>query len=299
MGSQNGFNPPPALPVTSMSQLWYHPQEQWTQMEKMWVYGGKDDLDTEYAWPFFNHLYYLDTKARAWHLVRPHTDNAPGRDGASMVIVDGNPWIFGWTTTTTTTTNHKPQATSHQPQATSHKPPTTTTTNQQQPINNNQQPTIHNQQPADNSQEREQASKKQATRLCCASFGSLTMFRLSTFSTLPAPKSMNPSWPLQPFWLPTQPFPKHLTLKGYWWTWSCKPSRFNVWVDGCKWMWCHSSFLLTPRGCVEQGWLPCVPLRGGWAVLIGDRSGKIWMKTQYSNANIEYIQSISRIILYD
>ena len=62
---------------------------------KMWVYGGKDDLDTEYAWPFFNHLYYLDTKARAWHLVRPHTDNAPGRDGASMVIVDGNPWIFG------------------------------------------------------------------------------------------------------------------------------------------------------------------------------------------------------------
>ena len=62
---------------------------------KMWVYGGKDDLDTEYAWPWFNHLYYLDTKARAWHLVRPHKENRISRDGASMVIVDGNPWIFG------------------------------------------------------------------------------------------------------------------------------------------------------------------------------------------------------------
>ena len=135
---------------------------------KMWVYGGKDDLDTEYAWPFFNHLYYLDTKARAWHLVRPHTDNAPGRDGASMVIVDGNPWIFGWTTTTTTTTttNHKPQATSHQPQATSHKPQATnhnhnqsTTTNQQQPTANNPQPTTSRQQPRTRTSKQETSNK--------------------------------------------------------------------------------------------------------------------------------------------
>ena len=118
---------------------------------------------------------------------------------------------------------------------------TTTTTNKQQPTANNPQPTTSKQQP------RTRTSKKQATK---------TVLRI--FSP--------------------HPFPKHLTLKGCWWTWSCKPSRFNVWVDGCKWMWCHSSFLLTPRGCVEQGWLPCVPVRGGWAVLIGDRSGKIWMK---------------------
>ena len=62
---------------------------------KMWVYGGKDDLDTAFGVEWFNHLYYLDTKARAWHLVAPHEKNVQSRDGASMVIVDGNPWIFG------------------------------------------------------------------------------------------------------------------------------------------------------------------------------------------------------------
>ena len=62
---------------------------------KMWVYGGKDDLDTASRVEWFNHLYFLDTKAHAWHLVAPHEENVRARDGASMVIVDGNPWIFG------------------------------------------------------------------------------------------------------------------------------------------------------------------------------------------------------------
>ena len=49
---------------------------------KMWVYGGKDDLDTAFGVEWFNHLYYLDTKARAWHLVAPHEKNVQSRDGA-------------------------------------------------------------------------------------------------------------------------------------------------------------------------------------------------------------------------
>ena len=65
---------------------------------KMWVYGGKDDLDTASRVEWFNHLYFLDTKATggaAWHLVKKHEEQSRARDGASMVIIDGNPWIFG------------------------------------------------------------------------------------------------------------------------------------------------------------------------------------------------------------
>ena len=62
---------------------------------KMWAYGGANGSYSRSLTSWFNHLYFLDTKAGAWHLVQPHDENVRARDGASMVIIDGNPWIFG------------------------------------------------------------------------------------------------------------------------------------------------------------------------------------------------------------